>query len=209
MVTGVRQPCSKLTRSPRHVVVRDRDHSLVGVPSTHPGGQGKFPKVSFTLSPSSLSRSWVALKVIVLLVSSAAVEGDVWRARRSSRSWTPHPGRPVVIGMMTVRLGIGAQGDRDRLRASLDYRVVSLLEAHVTTGTSSSVILTTASSVVPALTPVGRVFPKVTASRSPVVVVLVLGGAEGDVHLGVVCVEGPLRARRCSRSSTPRPGRYW
>ena len=36
-----------------------------------------------------------------------------------------------------------------------------------TLGTSSSVIVTTASSVVPALTPVGRVFPKLSFTLSP------------------------------------------
>ena len=44
-----------------------------------------------------------------------------------------------------------------------------------TLGTSSSVIVTTASSVVPALTPVGRVFPKPSFTLSPSSSIVVLG----------------------------------
>ena len=42
----------------------------VGVPALTPAGRG--PKVSFTLSPSSLALSWVALKVKVFAVSPDA-----------------------------------------------------------------------------------------------------------------------------------------
>ena len=75
LVHGVR-PLLEAHLHTRHVVVRDRDHSLVGVPGTHPGGR-VFPKASFTLSPSSSSTlSEEALKLMSSSVSPG-VEGDV------------------------------------------------------------------------------------------------------------------------------------
>ena len=45
------------------VVVVDGDDGLVGGPLGHPGGQGRYPKVSLTDSPSSSTVSAVAVKV--------------------------------------------------------------------------------------------------------------------------------------------------
>ena len=63
-------PCSKLTRmagTSSSVIVTTA--SLV-VPADTPAGR-VLPKVSFTLSPSSLSWSWVALKLMSTSVSPA------------------------------------------------------------------------------------------------------------------------------------------
>ena len=69
--------------------------------------------------------------------------------------------------MMTVRSGLAFSVTltATKLPSSTVYVPCSKLTS--TLGTSSSVIVTTASSVFPALTPVGRVFPKVNFTLSP------------------------------------------
>ena len=69
--------------------------------------------------------------------------------------------------MMTVRSGLAfsVTVTVTKLPSATVYVPCSKLTS--TLGTSSSVIVTTASSVFPALTPAGRVFPKVSFTLSP------------------------------------------